>query len=169
MEPTPTIEKSENNFNLIGIDTDSFIECVSFITNISKDDFQGNIDESEINNWYKPHTNTLYKNGYDMIFYSYRNNPIAVSEENPIERYSFPQLPMGTCVLLCVDGAFNCHSVVATTINMPDDNDTEYTKRLIITYEPNPERPKVWVVEIGFFIKTFMTIPEKLEEDGADG
>lgn len=154
---TPDINENYD-IKISSIDSESFIKCISFITGVDEGNFDKTLEVSSSMDWSKNYMQTLHQHGYDMLFYAFRDHPRVISDERPIERYQFPNLPLGTCIILCVDGAFNCYSVVGTTIKVADDNNN--SKRLVITYDPNPDHVKKWFVEVGFFIKTFITLPE---------
>ena len=138
------------------IDVRTFIECLSHITEIPVQEF---VDNSQSNAdtdfWYDPYITTLKSNGFDMLFYSYRNTPLALNDEIKLENYELPQLPGGKCVLLCADENSDCRCVAALSFERnPESKD--YKKGLTVLFDPRPDKPYNAILEIGFFINMFV-------------
>lgn len=154
---------NENEFNILSIDHESFVKCLSSITGISVDAFVNDSSNSSPT-WYESYIDTLKNNGYDMLFYSYRNEPMCFNAEGRIDHYVLPQLPMGQCVVLGVCGNFEVSSVVASSIDLNGEGNN--SKSLIVTYDPNPAKKMVWAIEVAFFVQMFTNKVTINDSDG---
>lgn len=130
----------------------SFAHCISNVTGIP-DNIFNNVDyiiqNVGIANWHKPYIDVLRHHAYDMIFFSYGDEPLDF-EERPLEDYQFADLPSGKFILLGSDSAFRFKCVVGLM-------DTELRVRVV--YDPEPTRELARIHQLGYFISTFV-VPE---------
>lgn len=142
-------ENKTKTYSQVSLHDNSFVFCISNITGIPTDIFD-NIDyiikNVGIENWYQSYLKVLKHHSYDMIFFSYQQTPLEVNEEKTIEKYQFTNLPTGKCIILGSDsnGSFRC--MVGLMQN----------ERLTVVYDPHPTQDISEIVQIGFFISTFV-------------
>lgn len=147
-------EQLENIYEAAKISADNFInnsfaECVDNIAAIPAElfgDISTNIDRAGVDEWHKPYIEVLKRHGYDMIFFGY-NAPIKLTDEVSLEDVEFKQLPTGKGIII---GRDTSNNIKCVTIMLND------LKRAKVLYDPAPDTDLNMIVDVAFFIKTFI-------------
>lgn len=136
----------------------SFAFCVSNVTGIPTElfnDIDFIMQNAGSKGWHQPYIDVLRHHSYDMIFFSYEEQPLPLGNGVALSDYKLNQLPTGKCVVLGNTGGFEFKAAVGQV-------GTDF--RMEIIYDPDPSREFAVIQQVGFFISTFVA-PEA-EIDG---
>jgi hypothetical protein len=144
----------ENNDSIQVKFNDSFVKCINYITKIPVKEFKGKEFNNNLPNWYNPHIKKLTeKYYYDMIFFSIKP-PLKLSDEfisNSIigneKVYKFNLIPSGKCIIMAKRKSSILHCMVGIV---------NKDKEINIIYDPYKNYTPDTLIEVGFFIKTFL-------------
>lgn len=146
----------------ISMYNNSFAFCITEITGIPEKLFN-NIDyiiqTVGGNEWHKPYIGVLRHHSYDMIFFSFGDNALEITDKTPISYWKFNQMPIGKCIIMCTtsDNELKC------VVGQMGEN-----FQVHVIYDPEPTREIRKIHQIGYFISTFVepiSVAEPVDDD----
>jgi hypothetical protein len=136
---------------LLTMHDNSFAFCVSNVTGIPGELFN-NIDYIMQNagdaGWHQPYLDVLRHHSYDMIFFSYEEKPLEISDEIALSDYALNNLPTGKSILLGSTSELEFKAAVGQV-------GTNF--RMEVVYDPDPSQEFDKIHQVGYFISTFVS------------